>query len=62
MKKSYSQIGQDLFVLNHYNNKRNGYYVDIGSYDGVNFSNTYLLEKDYDWIGICIEPKSKTIC
>ena len=27
-----------------------------GKTDGINLSNTYLLEKKYDWTGICIEP------
>ena len=54
--KSYSQYNQDLEVINYYKMKKNGYYVDIGAFDGVNLSNTYLLEKQYDWKGICIEP------
>ena len=55
---SYSQFGQDLKVLDFYNKKRNGYFVDIGAGDGILESNTYLLEKDYDWKGICVEPVS----
>jgi FkbM family methyltransferase len=56
MTKSYSQIGQDLEVLKRYNNKRNGYFVDIGASDGITYSNTYILEKEYGWKGICAEP------
>jgi FkbM family methyltransferase len=56
---SYSQIGQDLEVLKIYNNKTNGFYVDIGAHDGITFSNTYLLEKSYNWKGICAEPVPK---
>lgn len=55
-KKSYSQIGQDLKVLKHFNNKKNGYFIEVGANDGINLSNTYLLEQDYNWKGICIEP------
>lgn len=58
--KSYSQIGQDISVIKYYNNKKNGYYVDVGAYDGVQFSNTYLLEKNYNWKGICVEPSPVT--
>lgn len=54
-KKSYSQIKQDLKVLSFYNNKKNGYFVEIGANDGINLSNTYLLESDYNWKGICVE-------
>lgn len=28
--KSYSQIGQDISIIKYYNNKKNGYYVDVG--------------------------------
>jgi FkbM family methyltransferase len=52
----FSQIKQDLNVLNFYKHKHNGYFVDIGANDGKYISNTYLLEKKYNWNGICIEP------
>lgn len=53
---SKSQIMQDFFVLNELGYKRNGYFVDFGATDGKEFSNTYLLEKEYDWTGILCEP------
>ena len=56
MVKSYSQEAQDLKVLLHYKLKQDGYFVEIGASDGIKFSNTYLLEKDYNWTGICVEP------
>ena len=52
---SQSQLGQDLEVLRLYNNKKNGYFVEIGASDGIEYSNTYLLEKKYGWTGICVE-------
>lgn len=55
----YSQLEQDLWVLDSTNFKRNGYFIDIGAYDGIFHSNTYLLEKEYGWSGICVEPSSK---
>ena len=39
-----------------FNTKKNGYFVELGAYTGVNKSNTYILEKFFDWSGICIEP------
>ena len=56
---SFSQIGQDLEVLKFYNNKMNGFFIEIGASDGIEFSNTYLLEKEYNWRGICAEPIPK---
>lgn len=55
-KKSYAQFSQDLKVLKHLNNKKNGYFIEVGAANGIDMSNTYLLEKDYNWEGICIEP------
>ena len=49
---SYSQLGQDVEVLKKYSK---GYYIEIGASDGIELSNTYLLEKN-GWEGICIEP------
>lgn len=53
---SFSQLGQDIAVLKYYNNKTDGFFIEIGASDGIEISNTYLLEKDYNWKGICVEP------
>lgn len=53
---SNSQLDQDLDVLNFYNNKDGGYFVEVGAFDGLAYSNTYLLEKKNNWKGICVEP------
>jgi len=51
-----SQFGQDQHVINVFNQKQNGFFIEVGAYDGVSMSNTYLLEYQYGWKGICIEP------
>ena len=51
-----SQHKQDEFIVNYFKEKRNGVFVDIGAHDGITLSNTYILEKEYGWTGICIEP------
>ena len=53
---SHSQIGQDLRVLEFYNNKEDGFFIEIGASNGIYLSNTYLLETEYKWKGICCEP------
>lgn len=48
---SYSQAGQDLFVLDHI---KKGFYIEIGASHPVNINNTYLLEQN-GWEGISID-------
>jgi FkbM family methyltransferase len=52
----HAQIGQDLFVLIATSFKRDGFFVEFGATDGVNLSNTYLLERSFGWKGILAEP------
>lgn len=53
---SKAQLYQDLFVLHELNFKENGYFVEFGATNGFTFSNTYLLEKSFNWTGILAEP------
>jgi len=54
--KSFAQLRQDLWVLHETRHKRNGYFVEFGAADGVNLSNTCLLERAFGWRGILAEP------
>ena len=54
-----SQLGQDKWVLETLNYKKNGFYLEIGAADGVMCSNCYVLDKLYDWKGICFEPNKR---
>jgi len=56
----YSQIGQDKYVYENVykSNKKDGYFLDIGAYDGVTFSNTLFFEQ-LGWKGCCVEPASE---
>ena len=36
--------------------KRNGFFIEFGASNGVDHSNTYLLEKRFNWRGILAEP------
>lgn len=59
MKEFYSQHGQDKWVLETLNYKRNGYFLDTGAYHPEVDSNTCALERNFDWTGIGVEPNPK---
>ena len=60
-KKSNSQAHQESFVLNILNEKKNGYYVELGAGWPVKNSNTYLLETKYGWNGVSFENGKKRV-
>jgi FkbM family methyltransferase len=52
----FSQFNQDRFLYeNVFQNTSNGYFVDIGAYDGVSTSNSLFFE-ELGWHGVCVEP------
>jgi FkbM family methyltransferase len=51
-----SQLGQDHLVLELLDGMRGGFFLDSGAADGVEASNTLLLEMEFGWTGICVEP------
>lgn len=55
MNEFYSQANQDKWVCEILNYKNNGFFIDVGACEGINMSNTYYLEKNLNWKGICIE-------
>ena len=56
-EKYPSQSGQDKIINNFFfKNKKKGYFIEIGAYDGIIGSNCYYFEKYLDWSGIAIEP------
>ena len=42
-RKTYSQHREDLFIDNYFKHKKNGFYLDIGCYHPIKYSNTALL-------------------
>ena len=51
----YSQAGQDLFVIALTGEKKQGTFLEIGAGHPHDGSNTYLLEKDFNWAGLSID-------
>jgi len=56
LPQSTAQNRQDLFVLSQLHFKRDGFFVEFGATNGIDHSNTYLLEKEFGWTGILAEP------
>mmetsp|Transcript_27390 Transcript_27390/g.40438 ORF Transcript_27390/g.40438 Transcript_27390/m.40438 type:complete len:335 (+) Transcript_27390:89-1093(+) len=52
----FSQARQDEVVAALLRNKKGGYFVDLASNDAIKISNTYALENNFGWRGLCLEP------
>lgn len=58
-KKTKSENFQDIIVLIKLNFKKRGFFVEFGAGNGLDYNNTYLLEKEYLWNSIVCEPAKK---
>jgi len=53
----YSQEKQDEYLeMNIFKGFKNGFFVDVGAYDGKHINNTLYFEETNQWTGINIEP------
>lgn len=59
-RQSYSQEGEDLILLRFFENKSEGFYIDVGAYHPKRFSNTYVFYKK-GWKGINIDARPKSM-
>jgi len=50
----YSQNGEDFVLWSLFQDKTDGFFVDVGALDGRRFSNTLSFE-EAGWTGLCIE-------
>lgn len=55
----YSAFGEDAVVSAILNNKKNGFYVDVGAFHPEKYSNTKFFSKHLNWTGINIEPNQE---
>jgi FkbM family methyltransferase len=56
--RSHGQLLQDVVCL-LVSEKREGFFVEVGVGDGEKYSNTLMLERDYGWNGILVEPAQR---
>ena len=53
----YFQCQQDKFLNTIvFNNKKNGFFIDIGAHDGKTYSNSLFFESINNWNALCFEP------
>lgn len=56
LRVSYSQFAEDLLATSLLGYERvDGLYVDVGCFDPIRFSNTYVFYRR-GWRGVCIDP------
>ena len=55
LQKSFSVNSLDL-NLQKYLNKDNGFFIEMGANNGIDQSNTFLLEIKKNWKGVLVEP------
>jgi FkbM family methyltransferase len=56
-----SQYGQDKWISEEvFPGKKHGYFIELAAGDGIFLSNTYFLEKNLGWKGLCIEPNKNS--
>ena len=59
-RRTYSQNQEDLFISEYFKNKKKGFYLDIGAYHPIKFSNTQLLYNK-GWHGMNIDLNQVSI-
>ena len=59
-QKFFSEAGQDKFIKdNFFKNQNNGFFIEIGAFDGIEGSNCHYFEKYESWEGVAIEASPK---
>lgn len=53
--KLHSQYEQDKHILKIFRYFKKGTFIDLAANEAVYISNTFALERDYNWTGICID-------
>lgn len=56
-EKLYSQFNEELIIRHFFDDRKGGFFVDVGSWHFRDGSTTYYLEKHLGWSGIAIDAQ-----
>lgn len=59
--KFHSELQEEMFIADYFEQKEGGYVLDIGAADGITASNSFRLINEYNWGGLLIEACPKHI-
>ena len=51
----YSLVSEELIIRDYFQDRRGGFFLDVGCAWAVDYSNTYYLEKHLGWTGIGVD-------
>lgn len=55
--RGYGQSDRDVWLIEEvFAGAHHLVFVEAGAGNGIELSNTYLMEKEYGWTGLCVEP------
>ncbi len=57
-EKLYSQFDEELVIRHFFADRRDGFFVDVGSWKPIEGSTTYYLEKHLGWSGFAIDANT----
>ena len=54
-QKLYSQHNEELVIRHFFEDRKDGFFVDVGAFVPIQTSTTYYLEKHLGWSGIAVD-------
>lgn len=56
-RQYYNETNNDRWIVEYiFPGKRGGYFLEAGAANGKHASSCYVLEHEFGWTGICVEP------
>lgn len=56
-RQYYNETNNDRWIVEYvFPGKKEGYFLEVGAANGKAASSCYVLEQEFGWTGICVEP------